>query len=168
MPAGAPAACLCLLLACATVATANGVGSGGTGLTGQVAAKALDGADAGGMADAVPDSSCNGTSAAFEGTKPIPCTAQQEQDALGDLAADTPSPSPSPATASGALAPDGPMLPPLDALSASECNATDPDGYTVPVDLMNPDLIDVVAAVADAFVAAEGNASYWQVRPRRA
>ncbi|KAL4439441.1 hypothetical protein ABPG77_008770 [Micractinium sp. CCAP 211/92] len=161
-PAGPLAACLCLLLACAPPATANGVGSGGTGRTGQVAAKALDGTDTDGASDTIPNSSCNGTSAAFEGTQPIPCTAQQEQDALNDLAADTPSPSPSPAAAGGGASPSGQLPPPLDVLSTSECNATDPDGYTIAVDLMDPDLIDVVAAVADAFVASEGNASYWQ------
>lgn len=166
-PAGPLAACLCLLLACAPPATAN-VGSGGTGRTGQVAAKALDGTDTDGASDTIPNSSCNGTSAAFEGTQPIPCTAQQEQDALNDLAADTPSPSPSPAAAGGGASPSGQLPPPLDVLSTSECNATDPDGYTIAVDLMDPDLIDVVAAVADAFVASEGNASYWQVRRRPA
>ncbi|KAL4437263.1 hypothetical protein ABPG75_004402 [Micractinium tetrahymenae] len=156
-------ACLCLLLAWAPAASANGVGSGGTGRAGPVSAKTLDAAaTAGGVANSAPDSSCNGTSAEFEGTKPIPCTAQQEQDALGDLAADTPSPSPSPAAAGAGGPASTQQSPPLDVLSASECNATDPDGYTVPVDLMDPDLIDVAAAVADAFVAAEGNTSYWQ------
>lgn len=156
--AAALVTCLCLVLALTPEISANGADSGGAGRVGQLASRALRAADALAAADTAPDSSCSGASVDFEGTKPIPCTPQQEQDALDDLAADTPSPSPSPAS-------DGaPLSPPLDALSASECNASNPDGYTVPVDLMDPDLIDVAAAVADAFVASEGNASYWQVR----
>ena len=76
------------------------------------------------------DSFCNPANSNYT-TKPLPCTQQQEADALAQLAEDSASPG------------DFAVL-----ADNSTCNAT--DAYSEPVDLMDPDLLEVGSAAAAA------------------
>ena len=81
-------------------------------------------------ADEGVDSFCNPANSNYT-TKPLPCTQQQEADALAQLAEDSASPG------------DFAVL-----ADNSTCNAT--DAYSEPVDLMDPDLLEVGSAAAAA------------------
>lgn len=115
-------AALCLLLSSAAlVGAAEEVGGAQGG-------QAASGGAVGG--DAAPASSlCNPGSAATT-TTPFPCTPEQELDALSDLNTELPDV-------------DDPTESIID---SSSCNATDPEGFTVAVDLFDPDLAEVSRA----------------------
>ncbi|PSC73711.1 Calcium binding isoform A [Micractinium conductrix] len=90
-------------------------------------------------ADEGVDSFCNPANSNYT-TKPLPCTQQQEADALAQLAEDSASPG------------DFAVL-----ADNSTCNAT--DAYSEPVDLMDPDLLEVVWEVASEYAQ---QSEFWQ------
>lgn len=157
------APCLCLLLAAVLALAAEdpaaaqvAAGSGPTVPSGGAVVAAAAGTQAQ-PTQVAPRSFCNPASANFT-TQPVPCTDDQEQGALEDLLQETLSPG-LPGVLPGA-SPD--LMPPEGLLDTSQCNATDAEGFTLPVDLMDPDLMQVVWAVADAYIADAGNTSFWQ------
>lgn len=83
--------------------------------------------------------------ATLNSTRPIPCTEDQEADALADLAADTPSA----ADAAAAV------------FDTSTCDPADAGNYTEAVELFEADLLAVVYDVAHEFVLAQPNDSFW-------
>ncbi|KAI3424877.1 hypothetical protein D9Q98_008261 [Chlorella vulgaris] len=93
---------------------------------------------------------CNTSAAALEqmvdSAKPQPCTEEQEQDSLNNLATELPD--------------IGDVSQTI--IDRSECNATDADGYTQAVDLFDFELIETVDSVANDYVNAQGPESYWQ------
>lgn len=102
--------------------------------------KTVTGAGGSGVA---AGSVCN--PASLNSAKPVPCTEEQEADALADLMVDTPSSSD----------------PQAAVFDTSICDPADPGGYTQPVDLADSSLMEVVIAVSDDFLMAAGNDSYW-------
>lgn len=80
---------------------------------------------AGGGSGAAAASLCN--PASLNATKPVPCTEEQEADALQDLLIDTPSSS-------------DPLAAVFD---TSVCDPADPEGYTQAVELADTSLLEV-------------------------
>lgn len=86
---------------------------------------------------------CN--EASLSALKPVPCTEEQEADALASLAADTPS-----AADAAAAVFDG-----------STCDPADAGGYTQIVELFDPAVLAVVYEVSHVFVHAQPADSLW-------
>ncbi|KAL4855848.1 hypothetical protein ACK3TF_003615 [Chlorella vulgaris] len=93
---------------------------------------------------------CNTSAAALaqmeDSPIPQPCTEEQEQDSLDNLATELPD--------IGDVS--------QTVIDRSECNATDADGYTQAVDLFDFEVIETAQSVALDYVDAQGADSYWQ------
>lgn len=126
----APAAALCCLVLAARCAAAEEMPTSAAEAAASAPAtdptpggnKTVTGAGGSGVA---AGSVCN--PASLNAAKPVPCTEEQEADALADLMVDTPSSS-DPQTA---------------VFDTSICDPADPEGYTEPVDLADSSLMEV-------------------------
>ncbi|KAI7845296.1 hypothetical protein COHA_001139 [Chlorella ohadii] len=142
------AAALCCLLLAARCAAAQDMPDSAAEVAASAPAtdptpggnQTVTGAGSGGAATG---SVCN--PASLNSSKPVPCTDEQEADAINDLLIDTPSSS-------------DPLAAVFD---TSVCDPADPEGYTQAVDLADTSLLEVVIAVSDDFLMAAGNDSYW-------